>query len=114
MVDGWALRSNVMYGSWGWAIQHLPTVLAWSCFVGGTSWIHPSPRTSMHHQLIVHNASSQVREKFEDFSGQELACIAWALRRFGYNKDQNAVFYMLERQERFLQVRQRLLGSRVV
>jgi hypothetical protein len=40
----------------------------------------------------------QVREKFHAFSGQELACIAWALRRFGYAPEHNAVFYMLERQ----------------
>jgi hypothetical protein len=44
--------------------------------------------------------SSQVREKFNDFSGQELACIAWALRRFGYTHEHNAVFYMLQRQVR--------------
>jgi hypothetical protein len=40
----------------------------------------------------------QVREKFHAFSGQELACIAWALRQFGYAPEHNAVFYMLERQ----------------
>ncbi len=26
----------------------------------------------------------QVRENFDSFTGQELACVAWALRRFGY------------------------------
>lgn len=40
----------------------------------------------------------QVRENFQRFSGQELACIAWALRRFGYSAEHNAVFYMLQRQ----------------
>jgi len=53
----------------------------------------------------------QVREKFNDFSGQELACIAWALRKFGYTGESNAVFYMLERQERFLQVDFEILGN---
>lgn len=47
-------------------------------------------------------AVSQVREKFADFTGQELACIAWALRRFGYSAEHNAVFYMLQRQVRVL------------
>ncbi len=43
---------------------------------------------------------AQVREKFWEFSGQELACIAWALRRFGAAPEHNAVFYMLQRQVR--------------
>ncbi|GFR46652.1 hypothetical protein Agub_g8263 [Astrephomene gubernaculifera] len=44
----------------------------------------------------------QVRAKFLDFSGHELACVAWALRRFGYPTRHNAVFYMLQKQQRFL------------
>jgi hypothetical protein len=40
----------------------------------------------------------QVREKFPSFTAVELACIAWALRRFGSTSEHNAVFYMLQRQ----------------
>ena len=52
-----------------------------------------------------------MREKFAEFNGQELACIAWALRRFGYTGDANAVFYMLERQEHFSEVDFQILGN---
>ncbi|GLI62530.1 hypothetical protein VaNZ11_005188 [Volvox africanus] len=44
----------------------------------------------------------QVRAKFLDFSGHELACVAWSLRRFGYSTRDNAVFYMLQKQQSFL------------
>ncbi|PNW78670.1 hypothetical protein CHLRE_09g387500v5 [Chlamydomonas reinhardtii] len=44
----------------------------------------------------------QVRAKFLDFTGHELACVAWSLRRFGYSTRNNAVFYMLQKQHRFL------------
>ncbi|GIL69772.1 hypothetical protein Vretimale_10176 [Volvox reticuliferus] len=44
----------------------------------------------------------QVRAKFLDFSGHELACVAWSLRRFGYSTRDNAVFYMLQKQQNFL------------
>ncbi|EFJ43332.1 hypothetical protein VOLCADRAFT_121443 [Volvox carteri f. nagariensis] len=44
----------------------------------------------------------QVRAKFLDFSGHELACVAWSLRRFGYSTRDNAVFYMLQKQQHFL------------
>eukprot|EP00197_Chlamydomonas_leiostraca_P010643 CAMPEP_0202869518 /NCGR_PEP_ID=MMETSP1391-20130828/12497_1 /ASSEMBLY_ACC=CAM_ASM_000867 /TAXON_ID=1034604 /ORGANISM="Chlamydomonas leiostraca, Strain SAG 11-49" /LENGTH=426 /DNA_ID=CAMNT_0049549845 /DNA_START=24 /DNA_END=1304 /DNA_ORIENTATION=+ len=53
----------------------------------------------------------QVREKFNDFSGQELACIAWALRRFGYTHEHNAVFYMLQRQDQFLEADYEILAN---
>ena len=43
----------------------------------------------------------QVRAKFLDFTGHELACVAWSLRRFGYSTRNNAVFYMLQKQHRF-------------
>ena len=44
----------------------------------------------------------QVRAKFLDFTGHELACVAWSLRRFGYSTRDNAVFYMLQKQQGFL------------
>jgi hypothetical protein len=44
----------------------------------------------------------QVRAKFLDFTGHELACVAWSLRRFGYSTRDNAVFYMLQKQQSFL------------
>lgn len=45
---------------------------------------------------------TQVRQKFTEFSGHELACVAWSLRRFGYTTEDNAVFYLLEKQQQFV------------
>ncbi|PNH07899.1 Tbc2 translation factor, chloroplastic, partial [Tetrabaena socialis] len=53
----------------------------------------------------------QVRSKFLDFSGHELACVAWSLRRFGYSTKNNLVFYLLQKQQRFLDVDFDVLSS---
>lgn len=44
---------------------------------------------------------AQVREKFAQFTGQEVVCVEWALRRWGYQGEDNAVLYMLKRQDAF-------------
>jgi len=40
----------------------------------------------------------QLREKFDQLSSQELACVAWALQRFGHTGSDNPIFYLLEKQ----------------
>ena len=58
----------------------------------------------------------QVREKFDEFSGQEIACVAWALGRCGGHAsrvggEHNAVFHMLEQQQEFREVDFEILGN---
>ncbi|KAG2490145.1 hypothetical protein HYH03_011449 [Edaphochlamys debaryana] len=53
----------------------------------------------------------QVRSKFLDFTGHELACVAWSFRRFGYSTRNNAVFYMLQKQQRFLKADFEILSN---
>ncbi|KXZ54111.1 hypothetical protein GPECTOR_5g213 [Gonium pectorale] len=70
----------------------LLSIVAWS-----TATLHHRPQ-----QEWLMCFEEQVRSKFLDFSGHELACVAWSLRRFGYSTRNNAVFYMLQKQQRFL------------
>ncbi len=72
--------------------------LAWAVAVDLAA--PPTSHKRVCWRVCVRSSCVQVREKFSVFSGQELACIAWALRRFGAAPEHNAVFYMLERQVR--------------
>jgi hypothetical protein len=64
----------------------------------------PAQRPSRRHDVPTCPPlrTVQVRAKFLDFTGHELACVAWSLRRFGYSTRDNAVFYMLQKQQHFL------------
>jgi hypothetical protein len=63
--------------------------------------VHSPTYHSLHPPTYLSPPFIQVRENFDSFSGQELACVAWALRRFGYTGEANAVIYMMERQDSF-------------
>eukprot|EP00798_Chlamydomonas_sp_ICE-L_P028507 gene28507-31664_t len=51
----------------------------------------------------IRSFEEQVNLKFEDFRGQELACAAWALWKFGYESHDNKIFKLLQGQGKFLQ-----------
>ena len=57
---------------------------------------------------------AQVREKFSQFTGHEVICVEWALRRWGYQGEDNAVLYMLKRQEEFQELDWETLSNRLV
>eukprot|EP00798_Chlamydomonas_sp_ICE-L_P022435 gene22435-29547_t len=99
-----------------WALAKLGRKLPLDNFLMVTLWRFPSFDAKLLSILFWSSAmqehrpsqewmlsfQQQIWERFEDFTGKELAALAWALRKFGYSREQSAVFHMLECQDRLV------------